>query len=364
MNWIREDLRDLKEYKENTSPYKIKLDANEGANLFLQDLSNIDMNFLKDINRYPDSSAESLRVEIGEYTGVNVENIIAGNGSSEMIELIMKTFIEKGDKILSFVPTFSMYSIFSKIYGAEFIETSGQVPCSNKENQSYQYAARDNFSLDMDVLIEKMKEVDPKIILLCNPNNPSGYLISKDEIKKLLENTNSLVVVDEAYIEFAEGSMVDEIDKYRNLIVLRTLSKALGLAGIRLGYMVSNIDIINWINKVKAPYSLNSLTQAFGIAAIKNKDLILKYVEQVKMRREKLYSQLIELGVKTYPSKTNFILFYSDIADLSEKLQFKGILIRAFSEDLEGYYRVTVGDEYENNEFIKSLKEILEYEKI
>lgn len=351
MKWIRDDIKTLKEYKENNSPYRIKLDANEGENLFFKDLSDISMEFLNSINRYPDSKAEKLRNKIGEYIRVSADNIIAGNGSSEMIELVMKTFIESGDKILSFVPTFSMYNIFSKIYGAEFIgiETKGQVPC----------LIRENFSLDIDILIEKASEINPKLILVCNPNNPTGYLISKDEILKLLENTNSLVVVDEAYIEFADGSMIDEIENYENLIVLRTLSKALGLAGIRLGYMVSNVEIINWVNKVKSPYNLNALTQAFGIKALKNKNIISDYVKKVKTRRDSLYSELEKLGVKVYPSSTNFILFYSEIDDLVEKLQGKGILIRKFSGDLEGYYRVTVGDENENMEFIKSLKEIL-----
>lgn len=353
MSWVRDDIKNLKEYKENNSPYKIKLDANEGENLFFKNINDIDLEALNDINRYPDSSAEKLRKKIGENIGIQPENIVAGNGSSEMIELVMKTFIEKGDKILSFVPTFSMYGIFSKIYGGNFIGVEGKGSGLKIINP------REDFSLDIDILIDKAKEINPKIILVCNPNNPTGYLIPRDDIKKLLEKTNSLVVVDEAYIEFAEGSMIDEIDKYENLIVLRTLSKAIGLAGIRLGYMVANIDIINWVNKIKSPYNLNSLTQTFGIMAINKSDLVDDYIEREKKERERLYNELIKLGVKAYKSNTNFILFYSEIIDLNEKFQEKGILIRAFGGDLKGYYRVTVGSEYENNEFIKSLKEIL-----
>ena len=360
MKWLRSDIRDLKEYKANNSPYKLKLDANEGENLFFEKLSNIDMSFLNDINRYPDSSAEKLREEIGEYIGADKDNIIAGNGSSEMIELVMKTFIEKGDKILSFTPTFSMYEIFSKIYGANFIGTEGQVHCP-KTGTVY-LSPCPSFTRDIDILIEKVEEENPKMILLCNPNNPTGDLISKENIEKLLKSTNSLVVVDEAYIEFAEGSMVGEVHNYENLIVLRTLSKALGLAGIRLGYMLANKDIISWVNKIKSPYNLNALSQAFGIRALENKTLIDDYIKKVKAEREKLYKELIESGVKAYPSHTNFILFYLDIPDLSGKLQNRGILIRSFSGDLEGYYRVTVGDSHENDEFIKSLKEILDYE--
>lgn len=355
MNWVRDDIKDLKEYKENTSPYKIKLDANEGENLFFNDIGDIDLDVLKEINRYPDSNAEKLRDKIGLYIGVNPDNILAGNGSSEMIELVMKTFIEKDDKILSFVPTFTMYGIFSKIYSAEFIGIEG--------NEELSSNPRDDFSVDIDILIEKAKEINPKLILVCNPNNPTGDLISKDDIKKLLENTDSLVVVDEAYIEFADESMVDEIDNYKNLIILRTLSKAIGLAGIRLGYMVANTEIIGWVNKIKAPYNLNSLTQAFGIMALNKSRLIEEYIDKEKSERGRLYNELKELEVKVYPSSTNFILFYSEIEDLSEKIQNDDILIREFVGDLEGYYRVTVGSEYENNEFVKSLKEIVKDEK-
>ena len=355
MKWVRDNIRDLKKYKENISPYRIKLDANEGENLFFKNIDDIDLDVLKEINRYPDSSAEKLREKIGEYIGINPENIIAGNGSSEMIELVMKTFIDKGDKILSFVPTFAMYDIFSKIYSAEFIGIEGK---------SGDFSTpRDDFSVDIDILIEKAKEINPKLILVCNPNNPTGDLISSDDIEKLLKNTDALVVLDEAYIEFADVSMVDEIDKYKNLIVLRTLSKAIGLAGIRLGYMAANREIIDWVSKVKAPYSLNSLTQAFGIMAIDRRDLIEDYIKREKTEREKMYNELKALGLKVYPTSTNFILFYSEIDNLSGKTQNDGILIREFAGDLEGYYRVTVGSKDENIEFIKSLKEILKDEK-
>lgn len=355
MNWVRDDIKDLKEYKENNSPYKIKLDANEGENLFFNNIDDIDLDVLKEINRYPDSSAKKLRDVIGSYMGVNPDNIIAGNGSSEMIELVMKTFVEKGDKILSFIPTFAMYGIFSQIYSAEFIGIEGK-------EESFS-TPRDNFSVDMDILIKKAREINPKLILVCNPNNPTGELISKEDIDKLLKNTDALVVLDEAYIEFADGSMVDEIDNYDNLIVLRTLSKAIGLAGIRLGYMISNREVIDWVNKVKAPYSLNSLTQAFAIMAIDKSNLIEEYIKREKIEREKMYNDLKALGLKVYPSSTNFILFYSGIENLDQEFQNDGILVRAFGGDLAGYYRVTIGNEYENREFVKSLKEILKNEK-
>lgn len=348
MDLIKNNIKSLTEYKPNNSPYRIKLDANEGKNILFGDINKTGIRFSEefDINLYPDSEASLLRTEIGKYLNINPDNIIAGNGSSEMIELVMKTFIDKDDIILSFVPTFSMYSIFSKIYSAKFVGVE----------------SNEDFFTDMDILISITKEIKPKVIFLCNPNNPTGYLTDKNEIKKLLDNVDSIVVVDEAYMEFASNSMIEEISQYKNLVVLRTLSKAFGLAAIRLGYMIACEDIINVIKKVKSPYNLSTISQYIGIEALKNKDKILKYVEEVKIERDYLYGELLELPLKVYKSDANFIFFKSNVDGLDKILEKEGILIRSFSEDLEGFYRVTVGNRWENEEFLKYLKEILENE--
>lgn len=341
MKLVKENIENINKYELNKKPYRIKLDANEGENIFFSDIGDE----LK-LNLYPDGDSSLLRDEIGKYLNVDPNNIVAGNGSSEMIELVMKAFIDKGDIILSFIPTFSMYQIFSQIYSAKFIG----INCN------------ENFVQDVDVLIEEAKNIKPKIIFICNPNNPTGYLMNKYEIKKLLNNTDSLVVVDEAYIEFAQGSMVEYISQYENLIVLRTLSKAFGLAAIRVGYMVSNKHIINIINKVKSPYNLNSISQYIGVKALREKEKMFQYVEEVKKERKYLYNKLKKFPIEVYPSNGNFIFFKSEVSKLDEKLNEKGILIRSFSKDLENHYRVTVGNRWENEEFIKSLKEILENE--
>lgn len=349
MELVKESIKNLKEYKTNNIEFKIKLDANEGKNILLQDIYKEGIKFNEDfnLNFYPDNDSYILKQEIKKYLNVNISNIIAGNGSSEMIELVIKTFVDKDEIILSSIPTFSMYSVFSQIYSAEFVGV--------KSNE--------DFGVDIEQLIKKAKETNPKIIFICNPNNPTGCLINKNDIKKLLENTNGLVVVDEAYMEFAYGSMVDEILNYENLIVLRTLSKALGLAGIRLGYMIANQKIIDVINKVKSPYNLNSISQYIGVKALENKDKIFEYIEEVKNEREFLYKELNGIKIKVYKSYANFIFFKSDIKNLYEKLIECGILIRKFSDELEGYYRVSVGNKSENRIFIKILKEIIENEK-
>lgn len=350
MEMVKNSIKNLKAYKACDLPFTVKLDANEGKNILLENVIKeglkFDDNF--NINYYPDDDASLLKEEISEYIKIKSENIIVGNGSSEMIELIIKTYVDKNEIILSPTPTFSMYSIFSQIYSTKFIGVS----------------CNEDFSMDVDKLIKKANEVNPKVIIICNPNNPTGYLMSKDDIKKIIENTNSIVVVDEAYIEFTKGSVIDEIYKYENLIVLRTLSKAFGLAGIRLGYMIANTKIIEIINKVKSPYNLNSISQYIGIKALQNKDKIFDYVEEIKKEREFLYNELNKIGIKAYKSAGNFIFFNSNIENLYSKFSDKGILIRKFKEELQGYYRVSVGSKVENRIFIKNLKEIVKYEKI
>lgn len=349
MKMIKESIKNLKEYKPCKIPYILKLDANEGRNILLEEVVREGLIFGENfnINYYPDNDAYLLKNEVGKYINAKSENIIVGNGSSEMIELVIKTFVDKDEIILSPTPSFSMYSIFSQIYSTKFIGVE----------------SNNDFSINVDFLIERIKEIDPKVVFICNPNNPTGYLIKKEDIEKIIKNTDSIVVVDEAYMEFAKGSVVDKINEYENLIVLRTLSKALGLAGIRLGYMIANEKLIKVINKVKSPYNLNAVTQYIGLKALENKNRIFDYIEELKKEREFLYEQLNKIKIKAYKSSANFIFFNSDIKDLYDKLIDRGILIRNFKGELENYYRVTIGNEIENKIFIKTLKEIIEYEK-
>ncbi|WP_372995036.1 histidinol-phosphate transaminase [Lutispora sp.] len=350
MQSVKDSIKGLKAYSTNQVPFRIKLDANEGKNILFKDITSEGLRFGEDfyINFYPDNDAMKLREELGFYVDVNPANIMVGNGSSELIELVIKTFVDKGEAIMSFVPSFSMYSIFSQIHSARFIGVD----------------SNEDFTVDIDLLIKRAKEIKPKLILLCNPNNPTGNLIEQKDVKKLLEQTDSIVVVDEAYMEFAEGSMVQEVSKYKNLIVLRTLSKALGLAAIRLGYMIACDDIIEVINCVRAPYNLNAITQYVGALALRNKDKIRGYVEEVKRERTFLCDELKKLPFKVYKSHTNFVLIKSDIKDLGERLAAQGILIRSFYGDMKQYYRITVGDRSENEELLKTLKEILKNEKV
>ena len=224
MKWIKESVKDLKTYPTPRKPMEVKLDSNEGKNICLLDLC--EPTFLQDlrINLYPDGQSCLLREELGKYLGLPAANIVAGNGSSEMIDLIMKAFVEKGDKVLSIFPSFSMYGVFAKIYSAELVSVESRL----------------DFSLDVNAVIRKAKESAPKAVFLCNLNNPTGYLLEKEEVEAIARATDALLVLDEAYMEFAYGSLAQDVTAYENLIVLRTMSKAFGLAGLRLGYLASN----------------------------------------------------------------------------------------------------------------------------
>jgi histidinol-phosphate aminotransferase len=338
--FVRKKILDLIGYETKNTPYTYKLDANEGQNIFFNEQ---DMGGMDRFHRYPDNESIALREEMASFLNIPAKNILAGNGSSEMIDLIMKTFIDDGDAVLSFTPSFSMYDVITKIYGGEFVG----VP------------SNDDFSINVEKIIQTANEKNPKVILLCTPNNPTGAMLTAKDITKIIEKTNSIVVVDEAYVEFAEESFVAEINKYDNVIVLRTVSKAFGLASIRLGFMAANEEIIKIMKKVKPPYNLNSLSQMYGMRALQNSEKMKSFVATIKKEREKLFREMRKLGIEVFPSYANFLFFKSKTTNLVEKLSERGILIRKFSRELEGYYRVTVGLPEENKAFILALKEIM-----
>jgi histidinol-phosphate aminotransferase len=344
----KESVKDLIPYKPSEVSCKYKLDANESKNYLFKDgllIKNLD------INLYPDTNSIELRNSIANYIQMKLENIVVGNGSSEMIELILKTFIEKNDNVLGFEPSFGMYKIYSEIYDAKYIS----IP------------KKPNFVMDKDQMISYANRYNPKVIFLCSPNNPTGLTISIKDITEILKNTKSLVVLDQAYIEFADennNEALNLLDEFENLIILRTMSKAFGLAGLRLGYLISNQEIVDEIYRIKSPYNLNALSQYLGVLALKDVDKVKKYVNDIKENRALLYQDLKDLKINAFFSQANFCFFQSDIKDLHQKLIDKDILVRSFKNELDGYYRVTVGTNTENKYFIKSLKEIIDENSI
>lgn len=198
---------------------------------------------------------------------------------------------------------------------------------------------------------------NPRLIVICNPNNPTGTVLSKKTIIEILLATEAVVIVDEAYIDFGGESLIDLINKYQNLIVLKTLSKAYGLAGARLGYMLANKSTVEVVNKVRPPYNLSALAQDLGLKILDKRDEMESVIAEIVKARQDLFEAL-EHYVSTYPSGGNFIFFKSSVETLYEDLLAKGIRIRKYSGSLSGYYRVTVGTKDENKVVIEAMEEI------
>ncbi|MFW6298264.1 MAG: histidinol-phosphate transaminase [Bacillota bacterium] len=339
---IKKALRNLNPYTPAKTRPTIKLDANESDNFLFSEGLKLDE---VAVNLYPDSEASALRERLAESSGVPSEAILVGSGSSELIELVIKTYMNPGDTVLSLDPTFGLYEIYTTIHGGRY----EAVPVD------------DAFELDMDRLITEAGNLDPAIIILCSPNNPTGKLIEKDAIRRLLKKTDAIVLLDEAYIDFAgeDASMKQEVLNYPNLLVARTFSKAYGMAGARLGYMFTNKAVAKDLRAVKTPYSVNALTQALGLKALSAPEKVKAHCERVKERRETLKESLRGLGLKTLSSDTNFLYVLSEDAGLREKLLKYNIAIRAYEDTKPASYRITVGSDIENRLLIQALKEVL-----
>ena len=338
----KQSVKELQPYVVNPVVCSVKLDANEGnKDLFKDLIKDIGDDFY--LNLYPDDNYTELKEAIVNYIGCKIENISVGNGSSELLDLCVKTFVDTNELILSLDPTFSMYSIYAKIVNSRYIGAG----------------EGNDFTINVDDVIKSIKENNPKLTIICNPNNPTGTTIKRDDVLRIVKSTDNVVIVDEAYMEFSNESVVDEIENYDNLIVVKTMSKAFSMAGIRTGYLIANEELVKTIEKVRPPYNLNSISALLATKALKQKDKMLSYVENLKVEREKIYEKLIDMGVKAYKSGANFVFFSSKVDNLAEKLIENDVLIRKFGGKLDNYYRVTVGSPKENEAFLNAMKKIV-----
>lgn len=346
---VRNNVNNLKAYKVTETDYQILLNANESPYNISSTIKNNFIDYLKkiDINRYPDTTASMLREKLAVYSKVDKENIICGNGSDELITMIIQSFVDKDDVVVSHSPSFVMYNIATQIAGGEFIEVMDL----------------NEFVVDIDTLIETTNKNNAKILFLCNPNNPTGYTFNQKDIVKVIEQTNCIVVIDEAYYEFCGQTSINLINKFDNVIVLRTLSKAFGLAGIRSGYAVTNKEIIDILYKVKPPYNLNTLSQVMSIAALDNIDIINKSIDSIVNERERIYNELLKFNaLEVFPSKSNFILIRMEKSQLLfDYLLSKSILVKQYknSSTLDNCIRLTIGSSEENTKLLQYIKEVL-----
>ncbi len=322
---------------------RIILDANESPYDLTPDIKDRVFSRLKQIpfNRYPEANSRALRGLAAEHLGVDEDYIVTGNGSDELINYLISACIDPGDRVVFPEPSFSMYRILAETHHAEVItEPLGE-----------------NWELTDDLIKASRKA---SLVFLGYPNNPTGNCFDREKINELRSETDGLVIIDEAYSEFSGHSFVDEVSAGEPLVVLRTLSKAFGLAGIRTGFLIAPPQIVEGISTVKLPYNLNRLSQVTAEEALKNKETILKNVDIIIEQRNKLFDFLEEQGLKPYPTEANFVLFRPSCADgFYHQLLESGIRVRSFSAPrLENCLRVNVGTPAENQTLIEAIKEI------
>lgn len=323
---------------------KTRLDFNENLSGIPEGLLNKIKSFKVDLlSAYPEYN--KLYFELSKYLKINKEQLIISNGSDDIIRLVFMAFLNKDDKVIIPSPTFSMFRINANLVGAKIIDIS---------------ALSKNFSQE---ILKKIEEVKPKLIVIVNPNNPTGTSISLKEIKKILlkaKENNSLVLVDEAYFEFYNVSALDLNLEFNNLIVTRTFSKAFGLAGLRIGYACSNENIINNLKKIISPYPVSSFSVFAALEAIKENKYVNEYCLEVKLNKSILAKKLRCLGFNVIDGDANFIILKSRSYKLIYKFLYeKDILVRDISKSMKNCLRITVGTKKEVNYLIKCLKEIV-----
>ena len=350
---VRESIRTLRAYKVPSSLGLVKLDAMENPYGWPESMQDEWLRHLRGIavNRYPDPEAAELKACLRERLNVPQDaQLVLGNGSDELIQIIQLCLAGPARAVLAPIPSFVMYEMVTRFVGAGFVG----VPLN------------DDFSLDLDAMLQAIDEHQPSVIFLAYPNNPSGNLFDPAAVDAVINHTSGLVVIDEAYHIFAGSSYYDSLDGYDNLVVMRTLSK-LGLAGLRLGVLAGSEAWLGEFEKVRMPYNINVLTQLTAQFALRHLDVFEQQAREVVAQRQRVFDALSDMEqITPYPSHANFILFRSNAIDankLFQNLKDRGVLIKNLSQPgtlLEGCLRVTMGTARENDQFISALVESLQ----
>ncbi len=304
-----------------------------------------------DVRAYPPPRGSLAIKAISEFLGFSESEISVANGADEIMDLLMKVFVRRGSKVMVVEPTFPMYTFFAELYGGKKVTVM----------------LKKDFSLDVDAILKKADK-ETRLLFVCSPNNPTGNQFRESDIKRLLEEFKGIVVVDEAYADFAAGSVINWIRDYDNLAVLRSFSKAFGLAGLRLGYLVSSKDVVKYVQRVVGPFNVNSVTQQAIVLALQNWSYFKEKIDLVVNEREWLMKNLAQIDdVSSYPSDANFILFKVTKTNLksavvTERMKNRNVLVkdRGHLPLLENCIRVTVGTRNMNESFVSALKASLE----
>lgn len=340
---VRENIQNLNPYRSARDDFDsgILLDANENSfgAPFQDDL---------ELNRYPMPYQEELRAKIAAFRGVKSDNVFVGVGSDEAIDLLFRIFCSPGkDRIIINPPTYGMYKVSANINDVAVDEV----------------LLTEGFQLQPDKILAAVQP-NTKLIFICSPNNPTANSMAYSDIEKVLDGFDGIVVVDEAYIDFSkEHSLVNQIEKYPNLVVLQTMSKSFGLAGIRLGIALANPQVISYMMKVKAPYNVNKLTSRVALQTFKHIDHITGNIEAILDERQRVIQKLITYDAVeyVYPTDANFVLFkINEARKVYEKLAKEGVIIRYRGNEphCEDCLRLTIGTAVENDRFFEALEKI------
>jgi histidinol-phosphate aminotransferase len=347
----RSDLADLMPYRAPQMDAPVKLNTNESPypppQSFMEDLGRRVAAI--PIHRYPDRDVTELREGLARHLSVLTDRVWLANGSNEVLLQLVLAFGGAERRAMTFEPTYTMHSHIVRVSGTRLLR------------------ARRNpdFTMHVDATVDAVRKQEPDIVFLCSPNNPTGNTNTEEEIKAICEAAPGLVILDEAYTEFARGSLLRLIEDHERLAVVRTFSKAWRMAGARLGYVVAQPWVHAQIQKVRLPYHLSALAQAAGLVALEHAREITAHVQTIVLERERLWDELSTTrGITAFPSRANFILFRCEAkpaADVWKALLDKGVLVRDFSEvpGCDGCLRVSVGTPEQNERFLESLSTVL-----
>jgi histidinol-phosphate aminotransferase len=349
-------LAELSSYTPHAGNYEVRLDANEAPEL----LSGVARKRLAEVaagvtwERYPDATASLLRQALARYSGVSAEEILVGDGSDEIITMLLSALSQPRDRadgavIMTTTPTFVMYRMSARVRGQRVLE----VPLDA------------NWDLALDSMVRGIELTPPNVIFLATPNNPTGNLLNRERLERLIQAApKSLIVIDEAYIPYSDNDQLDLYRRYENVAVMRTLSK-IGFAALRVGWLIGRPRLLAEIDKVRLPYNMSSVAQALGALAVTElAPEIRAIVTTVVAERERVSRALAELpGIAVTPSQANFLWFRSErpAAELFQGLAERGVLVRSFHQRggrLAQQLRVTIGTARDNDRFLGSLREL------
>ncbi|MGW4818018.1 histidinol-phosphate transaminase [Streptomyces sp. NPDC004227] len=354
---VRDELRGKSPYGAPQLDVPVRLNTNENPyplpEPLVERIAQRVREAARSLNRYPDRDAVELRTELARYltrTGghrVGVENVWAANGSNEVIQQLLQAFGGPGRTAIGFEPSYSMHALIARGTGTGWI--SGP--------------RREDFTIDLAAAERAIAEHHPDVVFVTTPNNPTGNAVSRETVLALYEAAQaakpSMVIVDEAYIEFSHGaSLLPLIEGRPHLVVSRTMSKAFGAAGLRLGYLAAHPAVVDAVQLVRLPYHLSAITQATALAALEHTDTLLGYVEQLKAERDRLVGELRAIGYDVIESDANFIQFgrFEDAHTAWRRILDQGVLVR--DNGVPGWLRVTAGTPKENDAFLDAVREL------